>query len=98
MQVCAPVPGSVCSRRTPRKRGAVGRRSAGYWNVNAGCGVYFSVTQRPLSRSTRKMVLKNLIMVCILCPLTDQRRLGVARHDDALLPEHGAFLANLVLE
>ena len=47
MQVCAPVAGSVCSRRTPRKRGAVGRRSAGYWNVNAGCGVYFSVSHSP---------------------------------------------------
>src|SRR5262249_44539272 len=65
MQVCAPVPGSVWRRRTPRKRGAVGRRSAGYWNVNAGCGVYFNVTHRPFSRSTRKMVLKKLMMVCI---------------------------------
>ena len=49
----------------PRKRGAVGRRSAEYWKVNAGCGVYFSVTIIPLSRSTRKIVLKKLMIVCI---------------------------------
>src|SRR4029079_3660954 len=65
MQVWAPVPGSVWSRSTPRKRGAVGRRSAGYWNVNAGCGVYFIVSHIPFARSTRKMVLRNLMMVCI---------------------------------
>src|SRR5947199_10513695 len=97
MQVCAPVPGSTCSRRTPRKRGAVGRRSAGYWNVNAGCGVYFIVNHIPFTRSMRKMVLRNLMMVCMgdrsaeafalrpfsvgVEPLRVERRLGVARHD-----------------
>src|SRR5579862_8745455 len=91
IQVCAPVPGSVCSRSTPRNRGEVARRSAGYWNVKAGCGVYLSVTHMPLSRSTRKMVLKNLVMVfmafaicdfCDFCdrgglrPFSNKRRLG----------------------
>src|SRR5258708_7646080 len=117
MQVCAPVAGSVCSRSTPRNRGAVGRRSAGYWNVNAGCGVDFIVSHIPFARSTRKMVLRNLMMVCIswiarlkpsryglgplavgVEPLGVERRLAVARHDRALLAEHGAFLANLVLQ
>src|ERR1700716_671495 len=109
MQVCAPVAGSVCRRSTPRKRGAVGRRSAGYWNVNAGCGVYFIVSHIPFIKSTRKMVFRNLMMVCIGTPslrpfavgvesLTVERRLRVTRHDRALLAENGAFLPNLVLQ
>src|SRR5438309_10975028 len=101
MQVCAPVPGSTCRRSTPRKRGEVGRRSAGYWNVNAGCGVYFSVTHMPFSRSTRKMVLKSLTIVCmasLLCPFSDERGLALARSDESLLAEHRSFLANLVLQ
>src|SRR5262249_47344329 len=107
MQVCAPVPGSVWSRSTPRKRGAVGRRSAGYWNVNAGCGVYFSVTHSPFSRSIRKIVLKNLMMVCIdispgsrlplLRSFSDDDRLRLTERDEPILAQHGAFLANLVL-
>src|SRR5919201_4323421 len=105
MQVCAPVPGSVCSRRTPRNLGAVGRRSAGYWNVNAGWGVYFSVTHRPLSKSTRKIVLRNSMSVFIFARLkprapivADDDRLALTGRDDALLSKHGAFLANLVLQ
>src|SRR5947208_14488523 len=98
MLVWAPVPGSTCSRRTPRNRGAVGRRSAGYWKVNAGCGVYLSVTQRPFSRSTRKIVFRNLIIVCMLRALADERRLALARHDHALFAEDGAFFLDLVLE
>src|SRR5205809_4217653 len=98
MQVWAPLAGSVCRRRTPRNRGAVGRRSAGYWNVNAGCGVYFSVSHIPFTRSMRKMVFRNLTIVCMVAlhslavgiePLAVQRRFGVARHDRALLAEHG---------
>ena len=54
MQVWAPVSGSTCRRSTPRNRGAVGRRSAGYWNVKAGCGVYFSVSQQPLDEVDEK--------------------------------------------
>jgi hypothetical protein len=65
MQVCAPVAGSVCRRSTPRKRGAVGRRSAGYWNVNAGWGVYFRVTHIPFKRSMRNSDLMKLMIVCI---------------------------------
>src|SRR3954447_21130506 len=100
MQVCAPVAGSVCTRSTPRNRGAVGRRSAGYWKVNAGCGVYFIVSHIPFIRSTRKMVLRNLIIICIkgfaarrrglralsvgVEPFGVQRRLGVAGHDRPL--------------
>src|SRR3954465_3703157 len=111
MQVCAPVAGSVCSRRTPRNRGAVGRRSAGYWNVNAGCGGYFSVSPIPFIRSMRKMVFRNLMIVCIgavasalrplavgVEPLTVECGFGVARHDRALLAKGGAFLADLVLQ
>src|SRR5438552_16649686 len=106
MQVWAPVPGSVCSRSTPRKRGAVGRRSAGYWNVNAGCGVYFSVTHSPFNRSTRKIVLKKLTMVCIVTRAglkvwlrrpPDKCCFALARPDEALLAENRPFLANLVL-
>src|SRR5688572_8996386 len=100
MQVCAPVPGSVCRRSTPRNRGDVGRRSAGYWKVNAGCGVYLRVTHMPFSRSMSRMLLKNRMMVFIRSstPLPDECGLAVSRHDDALLAEHGAFLSNLVLQ
>src|ERR1700730_8039900 len=104
MQVCAPVPGSTCRRRTPRKRGEVGRRSAGYWNVNAGLGVYFKVTHIPFNRSTRKRDLKNVTIVCMvsprlpLRPVSDERGFALARSDEALLAEHRAFLANLVLQ
>src|SRR5678815_5331346 len=108
MQVCAPVAGSVCSRSTPRNRGAVGRRSAGYWKVNAGCGVYFSVSHIPFIKSTRKMVLSNLMMVCMALALRPfaargesravERRFAVAGHDGALLAQDRAFLANLVLQ
>src|SRR5260370_8515485 len=101
MQVCAPVPGSTCSLSTPRKRGEVGRRSAGYWNVNAGCGVYFSVTHIPFNRSTRKIVLKSLTIVCmvsLLRPFSDERGFALARSDEPLLAEHRSFLANLVLQ
>src|SRR4029078_7741330 len=108
MQVCAPVAGSVCSRSTPRNRGAVGRSSAGYWKVNAGCGVYFIVSHIPFIKSTRKMVLRNLMIVFMagaLCPFAArgawravERRLAVAGHDRALLAQDGAFLANLVLQ
>src|SRR5262245_8798515 len=90
MHVCAPDPGSVCNRSTARKRGDVGRRSAGYWNVKAGCGVYLRVTQSPLRRSTRKTVLKNLTIVCILRPLPNHRRLDVARLDKPFLAQDGA--------
>ena len=44
---------------------------AGYWNVNAGWGVYFNVTHIPLSKSTRKTVRNNLtkaLFMTVWCP------------------------------
>src|ERR1700745_2649348 len=99
MQVWAPVAGSTCSRSTPRKRGAVGRRSAGYWNVNAGCGVYFSVTQRPFNRSIRnRLLMKRRIMAMVLRRLSDDDGFGLAQRNDAVFAQDRSFLADLVLQ
>src|SRR3990172_10009171 len=104
MQTCAPLSGSTWSRSTPRNRGATGRRSAGYWNVNAGCGVYLRVTSSPLIRSTRKIVRKNRVSVSTArlasgsVRVADQHRLAAADRNQARLSENRALLHDLVLQ